>query len=199
MSKIAGLRTAHELLHISRNNTARHRLFGWPLHPDDEPTEVRLIYYSLLLVEIEDHIQSLEGIAAMCSHALAGTVPIDHYLAPETFDPWAAIELYLSDEFMVPVGTLSPALLAWLEARPRKDRDTTVKLQQILNHRPWVEGDDGRLRPPTDEEHQRAPETDMLHSMEQTFFALTYAADLAEVATLVETRGDLGRIATLVA
>lgn len=199
MSKITGLKTAHELLYISRNNCARQHLLGWPLHPDDAPREERLIYCSLLLVEIEDLLQQLGGMAETCRHALAGTVPDEHYLTPEAFDPWAAIGDRLGDKYLAPVRALSPALVEWLEARPQKQRAATLALQRLSPRRGWITGEDGRLRPPTEEEYQRAPETDMLRSMEQTFFALTYAADLVEVDTLVEIRGDIGRIATLVA
>jgi hypothetical protein len=201
MSKLAGLRAAHELLTISRNTCARGHLLEWKRHPDDKPYQEVLIETSFLLVEIEDLIQSLEAIAEVCQHVLAGTVPIDHYLEPAAFDPWAVIDAILNDEFLMPVNRLTPRLTAWLEARPQLVREATAKLQKLLGggYQFWVKGEDGHLRPPTDEEHKRAPETDMLKSMEQTFFTMTYTADLAEVAALTESRGDLERIAALVA
>jgi hypothetical protein len=199
MSKLAGLRAAHELLTISRNTCARGHLLGWKRHPDDQPYEVSLVETSFLLVEIEDHIHSLEGMAEVCQHVHAGTVPLGHYLDPAGFDPWADISEFLNEEFLMPVDRLSPRLIMWLEARPQSERQSTAKIQELLDYRLWVKGEDGRLRPPTDEEHKRAPETDMLRSMEQTFFTMTYASDLAEVKTIVESRGDIGRIAALVA
>ena len=200
MSKLAGLRAAHELLTISRNTCARGQLLGWKRHPNDKPYQEALVETSFLLVEIEDLIQSLEGIAEVCQHVLAGTVPIDHYLDPAAFDPWAAIDTILNDEFLMPVSRLTPRLFTWLEAQPQIARESTAKNQKLLGgYRFWVTGEDGRLRPPTDEEHERAPETDMLKSMEQNFFTMTYAADMAEVRSLIDSRGDVKRIAALVA
>ena len=125
MSKLAGLRAAHELLTISRNTCARGHLLEWKRHPDDKPYQEALIETSFLLVEIEDLIQSLEAIAEVCQHVLAGTVPIDHYLDPAAFDPWAAIDALLNDEFLMPVYKLSPRLTAWLEARPQAEQQST--------------------------------------------------------------------------
>lgn len=198
MSKIAGLRAAHELLTVYRNATARHHLLGYPAHPSEKPYDTRLVESSFLLVEIEDIIQNLEAIAEVCQHVLAGTVPMENYLDPSTFNPWASVIEVLDNEFLMPVDKLSPRLAEWLDAQPEQSRAITAKLQQILPPL-WVPDENGRLRPPTEEERERAPEADMMRSMEQNFFAMTYAANLAEVRALAESRGDISRIVALVA
>ena len=206
MSKIEGLQTLRD--HIEQTNEVwAHILVLHPLsEPENRLDRLRHIgERALLLAELDDHLHNLSGIVAACRHGLAGNVPDDYspnnYGLSDTstpYDPYATILEHLGAEDRVSVLQLSPALLAFIEGLPEWERSSSATLLDFFGKATWQPDPvTGKLRPLTEEETKRWPESSMMKSIEQTFFAIPYAEDMAKALTLTEARCDLQQILDL--
>lgn len=201
MSKIKGLQTLRDHLELT-NEVWSHILLLHPLsEPENRTTHLRQIgERTLLLVELDDHLHNLNGIVAACRHGLAGTgpasprSPIPSLLPEPAPCPYSAILEIMTAEDRVSVLQLSPALLAYIDQLPEQERATSAFHLDFFGKATWEPDETGKLRPLTYEETVRWPESSMMKSVEQTFFALTYAEDMANALATVEAGGELQRI-----
>lgn len=204
MSKVEGLKAIRENLTLLREGYVRALLYR-EVRPEERPeglTKVGL--HSVLLGEVKDHIHNLNAIAAACRHGLAGT-------QPASYDIWAAgdnedavhydahqeIAHYLESDCKVSALQLSPELLTFIDSRPEVERSSSAFHLEMFGRALWERDETGALRAQTDEEAAAWPERSMMKSYEQTFFALTYAADLAAAHALTKVGGDLQQILVL--
>ena len=190
------------------NEVWSHILLLHPLsEPENRPERLRHIgERALLLAELDDHLHNLKGIVAACSYGLAGNAPDDYSPtnyglldSPVPYDPYSTILEHLGAEDRVSVLQLSPALLAFIEEMPGWQRKSSASLLSFFGKVPWRFSDPatGKLRPLTEEETKRWPETCMMESVEQTFFAIPYAEDMASALALTGARCDLRQILDL--
>jgi hypothetical protein len=204
MSKVEGLKIIRENLTLLREAHVRALLYR-EVETDTRPRRLAQVgLYSVLLGEVRDHIHNLNGIAAACRHGLAGTAPATYDMwaagnneAAVHYDPHQEIAHCLESDCKVSALQLSPELLDFINTRPEAERGTSAFLLDFLGKAFWERDDAGTLRPLTESETAAWPERSMMKSYEQTFFALTYAEDLAAAHALTKAGGDLQAILLL--
>lgn len=205
MSKIEGLKAVRQHLTLYRSAVVRGLLYR-EIEPESRARRLtQLGEYTLLLEEIKDHLHNLSDIVVACRHGLAGTEPAGYdpwgggdYDEARPYNPYEEIAECLQSGCSVSVLTLSPELLGYIESLPDAERRTSVFLLGFFGKAPWQrDTETGKLRALTDEETARWPESSMMESMEQNFFALTYAEEMAHALTLTNERADLQLILDL--
>jgi hypothetical protein len=211
MNKIARLETIHTHLCIRLQYYINRllRLEQYAFTQDDFDNYTKSVGQGTVMqAEIEDHCNSLTAIEAACQHGLAGTIPegytedgYEFTEEPETpelpYDPYTDILGYLTGGGNISCLTLSPALLRFIELLPevaaeRAERDVEGKDRVLL----YV-GDDGQTRPMTRSELLRQGNRSVVHAMEESLFATTYADDMLRIKELAHARGDLHQILVL--
>lgn len=205
MSKIEGLKAVRQHLTLYRSAVTRGLLYR-EIEPETRPRRLaQLGEYTLLLEEIKDHLQNLSGIVTACRHGLAGTAPVSYdpwgggdYDELRPYDPYEEIAECLQSGCSVSALSLSPELLDYIEQLPDAERRTSAFLLDLFGRAPWQrDTETGKLRALTDEETARWPESSMMESVEQTFFTLTYAEEMARALALTNERAELQLILDL--
>ncbi|MBO3273210.1 hypothetical protein [Hymenobacter defluvii] len=211
MSKIQHFETVNTHLHVRMqyfiNRLLRAEQYEFTPESFDYYTKT-VGQATIMQAEIEDHRDSLAHIEAACQHGLAGTIPegyeedgYEFTKDPETpelpYDPYTDMLGYLHGGGNISCLTLSPALLRFIELLPdvaaeRAERDATGQDGVLL----YV-NDDGSTRPMTQRELRRQGNRAVLEAAEEALFATAYAADMQQVKTLAEQRGDLQQILDL--
>ena len=214
MSKIQSLETVKGYIEIRRHRFVQHVQYLQFTNSHDvadyDKSLMIIGQATVLMSELYSHCMCLLGITAACEHGLAGTRPAgdEEWVRefgpftengePAGYDPYQIILNYLTGvSLYLPCLTLSPALLAFIDMMPemagKSFEQDLFEQHGVLTH---VDGD-GTARPATDAEVQRLGDNAVLQALEQSFFATTYAADMAQVKDLVEQRGCFHQILAL--
>jgi len=208
-TKINRLSSVHTLLGLRAHQYLKRLLrpVEYALTADTSDEHAQNVGFAVQLqTEINEHCDSLAHIAAACQHGLTGTSPegyeedgyefTEEPHTPELpYDPYTDILGYLHGGGNISCLTLSPLLLRFISVLPeaaalRAEHDVAQRTLLQVN-------EDGSTRPMTRRELRQRGNRDVVEAVEDSLFAETYAADLQQITTLAEQRGDLQQILDL--
>lgn len=203
MSKISGLEFIRTRLGTERVSLQSTLFYG--RQHGQQPTSAdleRLGALTLTISECDRLLWDLRQLHLNCEHGLAGTVP-EFYEGTDMEGDTAPYDCYREMGYMfmkygqVWVGALSPLLHQLSDGLPEACR---AAHDRLLNSQvPFMvfEPDTQEGRPLSQAELLKRGQAMMLDAMERTMFTQTYASDMAQVAQLIDTRGDLGQLLAL--